>query len=406
MVSFSMECMSAATVPVHPTVVSVTQRIIGRSAGPRGDYLERMRAVRHLGTGRSRHGCANLAHGFAASGPDKPALRDSAWPNLAIVSAYNDMLSAHRPYERYPPLIRAAARDAGGIAQFAGGVPAMCDGVTQGTDAMDLSLFSRDTIAMSTAIALSHNMFDGALLLGICDKIVPGLFIGAAAFGHLPVLFVPGGPMPSGIPNAEKSRIRNLYAEGKATREELLVAESASYHTEGTCTFYGTANSNQMMLELMGLQLPGSSFVNPDSPLRDLLTIEATHRALRHSAPAGGTLTMADTVDERSIVNAIVGLLATGGSTNHTIHIVAMAFAAGILVNWDDFNDLSAVGPLLAHVYPNGKADVNQFHAAGGMAFLTRELLGAGLLHEGIATVAGAGLSAYTQEPWITDAGL
>jgi phosphogluconate dehydratase len=398
--------MSAASVPLHPTVVWVTQRIIARSAGSRAAYLERVRAARHEGPARARHGCANLAHGFAAAGPDKAALRDSAWPNLAIVSAYNDMLSAHRPYERYPALIRAAAREAGGTAQFAGGVPAMCDGVTQGTDAMDLSLFSRDTIAMSTAIALSHNMFDAALLLGICDKIVPGLFIGAAAFGHLPVLFVPGGPMPSGIPNGEKARIRNLYAEGKATREELLAAEAASYHTEGTCTFYGTANSNQMMMELMGLHLPGASFVNPNTPLRDALTIEATRRALRHSAPAGGHLTFAQTADERAIVNAIVGLLATGGSTNHTIHLVAMAHAVGIQVNWDDFSDLSAVVPLLARVYPNGKADVNHFHAAGGMGFLVRELLGAGLLHEDIATVFGTGLRAYTQEPWLGDAGL
>src|SRR5690606_6027658 len=286
MVSFSMECMSAATVPVHPAVVSVTQRIIERSAPSRAAYLDQMRTARHQGTVRSRHGCANLAHAFAASGPDKPALRDTAWPNLALVSSYNDLLSAHRPYERYPPLIRAAARDAGGTAQFAGGVPAMCDGVTQGTDAMDLSLFSRDTIAMSTAIALSHNMFDGALLLGICDKIVPGLFIGAAAFGHLPMVFVPGGPMPSGIPNPEKARIRNLYAEGKATREELLVAECASYHDEGTCTFYGTANSNQMMMEVMGLHLPGAAFVPPHSPLRDALTIAATQRAAQLSGPA------------------------------------------------------------------------------------------------------------------------
>src|SRR5688572_20342325 len=406
MVSFSMECMSAATVPVHPTVVSVTQRIIGRSAGPRGDYLERMRAVRHLGTGRSRHGCANLAHGFAASGRDKPALRDTAWPNLAIVSSYNDMLSAHRTYERYPPLIRAAARDVGGTAQFAGGVPAMCDGVTQGTDAMDLSLFSRDTIAMGTAIALSHNMFDAALLLGICDKIVPGLFIGAAAFGHLPMLFVPGGPMPSGIPNPEKARIRNLYAEGKATREQLLEAEAASYHGEGTCTFYGTANSNQMLMEVMGLHLPGAAFVPPVGTLRDALTIEATRCAARLSGPAGGSLHMAAMVDERSVVNAIVGLLATGGSTNHTIHLVAMAHAAGMAINWDDFAELSAVVPLLARIYPNGKADVNHFHAAGGMGFLVRELLDAGLLHEDVGTIAGGGLRAYAREPWLGEAGL
>ncbi len=398
--------MNAQTVPVHPTVAAVTERIIQRSSDSRGAYLERTQAARHEGTARARHGCANLAHGFAGAGPDKATLRDTAWPNLAIVSSYNDMLSAHRPYERYPPLIRAAARDAGGTAQYAGGVPAMCDGVTQGTDAMDLSLFSRDTIAMSTAIALSHNMFDAAVMLGICDKIVPGLFIGAAAFGHLPVFFIPGGPMPSGIPNPEKSRIRNLYAEGKATRAELLAAEAASYHTEGTCTFYGTANSNQVMMELMGLQLPGSSFVNPASPLRDVLTIEATRRALRHSAPAGGNQTFATSVDARSIVNALVGLLATGGSTNHTLHLVAMAYAAGILINWDDFSDLSAVVPQLTRIYPNGKADVNHFQAAGGMGFLTRELLSAGLLHADIPTIMGEGLHAYAREPWLSGSGL
>ncbi len=398
--------MSTAHGQAHPTVADITRRIIERSRASRADYLARMQAARHDGTARARHGCANLAHGFAAAGPDKAALRSSPWPDIAIVSAYNDMLSAHRPYERYPPLIRAAARDAGAVAQFAGGVPAMCDGVTQGTDAMDLSLFSRDTIAMSTAIALSHNMFDAALLLGICDKIVPGLFIGAACFGHLPVIFVPGGPMPSGIPNPEKSRVRNLYAQGKATREELLEAEAASYHDEGTCTFYGTANSNQMMMEVMGLHLPGAAFVPPHSPLRDALTIAATQRAAQLSGPAGGTLTMAQMIDERSVVNAIVGLLATGGSTNHTIHLVAMAHAMGIHINWDDFHDLSAVVPLLARIYPNGKADVNQFHAAGGMAFLVRELLDAGLLHEDIGTVWGSGLRAYAQEPWLGDGGL
>jgi phosphogluconate dehydratase len=398
--------MSAARVPVHATVASVTQRIIERSRSTRADYLERMNSARHAGTARSRHGCANLAHGFAAAGPDKGALRSQPWPNLAIVSAYNDMLSAHQPYERYPSLIRAAARDAGAIAQFAGGVPAMCDGVTQGTDSMELSLFSRDAIAMATAIALSHNMFDGALLLGICDKIVPGLFIGAATFGHLPVVFVPGGPMASGMPNPEKSRIRNLYAQGKATRDELLAAESASYHDAGTCTFYGTANSNQMLMEVMGLHLPGAAFVPPNTPLRDALTIEATRQAARLSAPAGGSHTMAQGIDERAIVNGIVGLLATGGSTNHTIHLVAMAHAAGIHINWDDFSELSAVVPLLARIYPNGKADVNHFHAAGGMGFLVRELLAAGLLHEDIATVAGSGLAAHAREPWLGDQGL
>ncbi len=365
-----------------------------------------MLAAHGEGPARAQHGCANLAHGFAAAGPDKTALRTRPWPNIAIVSAFNDMLSAHQPYERYPPLIRAAARDAGAIAQFAGGVPAMCDGVTQGTDSMELSLFSRDVIAMSTAIALSHNMFDAALLLGICDKIVPGLFIGAMAFGHLPVIFVPSGPMASGMSNPEKSRIRNLYAQGKATRDELLAAESASYHDVGTCTFYGTANSNQMLMEIMGLHLPGAAFVPPNSALRDALTIAATQRAARLSAPGGGYLPVSQVIDERSFVNAIVGLLATGGSTNHTIHLVAMAHAAGITLNWDDFNDLSAVVPLLARIYPNGKADVNHFQAAGGMGFLIRELLSAGLLHEDVETVAGKGLSAYCQEPVLGAGGL
>jgi len=395
--------MHATSSSVHPTVVAVTQRIIDRSQASRADYLERMRAAHHAGTGRARHGCANLAHGFAAAGPDKDALRTRPWPNVAVVSAYNDMLSAHQPYERFPALIRAAARDAGAIAQFAGGVPAMCDGVTQGTDAMELSLFSRDVIAMATAVALSHNMFDAALLLGICDKIVPGLFIGATAFGHLPIIFVPSGPMSSGMSNPEKSRIRNLYAQGKATRDELLAAESASYHDVGTCTFYGTANSNQMLMEVMGLHLPGAAFVAPNTPLRDLLTIEATRRAAAGSEPGGGYLPFCAVIDECSVVNAIVGLLATGGSTNHTIHLVAMAHAAGMQINWDDFHDLSAVVPLLARIYPNGKADVNHFHAAGGMGFLVRELLSAGLMHGHVKTVFGTGLSAYGREPYLDD---
>jgi phosphogluconate dehydratase len=377
-----------------------------RSAATRRDYLQRMQNAHRDGTARAQHGCANLAHGFAAAGPDKDALRSKPWPNIAIVSAYNDMLSAHQPYERYPALIRAAARDAGAIAQFAGGVPAMCDGVTQGTDSMELSLFSRDVIAMSTAVALSHNMFDSALLLGICDKIVPGLFIGAMAFGHLPMIFVPSGPMASGMSNPEKSRIRNLYAQGKATREELLEAEAASYHDVGTCTFYGTANSNQMLMEIMGLHLPGAAFVTPNTALRDALTIAATRRAAAMTSPAGGYLPVSQVIDERSFVNAIVGLLATGGSTNHTIHLVAMAYAAGVLINWDDFHDLSAVVPLIARVYPNGKADINHFHAAGGMGFLIRQLLSAGLLHEDVQTVAGGGLAGYSKEPVLTDGGL
>ena len=389
--------------PLHQTVVAVTQRIVERSRATRADYLERMRAAHHDGTERSRHGCANLAHGFAAAGPDKDALRSKPWPNIAIVSSYNDMLSAHQPYERFPGLIRAAAREAGAVAQFAGGVPAMCDGVTQGTAGMELSLFSRDVIAMSTAVALSHNMFDGALMLGICDKIVPGLFIGAMAFGHLPILFVPSGPMASGMSNPEKSRVRNLYAQGQATRDELLTAEAASYHDVGTCTFYGTANSNQMLMEVMGLHLPGAAFVSPNTPLRDALTITATHRAAASSAPAGNHVPVCRVVDERCIVNGIVGLLATGGSTNHTIHLVAMAYAAGILINWDDFSELSAVVPLLARIYPNGKADVNHFHAAGGMGFLVRELLSGGLMHADVTTVAGTGLADYGREPYLAD---
>ncbi|MEO8313915.1 MAG: phosphogluconate dehydratase [Pseudomonadota bacterium] len=398
--------MTAPPPQVHPTVAAATERIVRRSAASRGEYLARMQAAHHDGPARAEHGCANLAHGFAAAGPDKAALRSKPWPNIAIVSAYNDMLSAHQPFERFPALIRAAARDAGAIAQFAGGVPAMCDGVTQGTDAMELSLFSRDVIAMSTAVALSHNMFDAALLLGICDKIVPGLFIGAMAFGHLPIIFVPSGPMSSGMSNPEKSRIRNLYAQGQVTREELLAAESASYHDVGTCTFYGTANSNQMLMEIMGLHMPGAAFVPPNTPLRDQLTIAATQRAAYLSAPGGNYLPVSQVIDERSFVNAIVGLLATGGSTNHTIHLVAMAHAAGITINWDDFNDLSAVVPLLARIYPNGKADVNHFQAAGGMGFLIRELLAAGLLHEDVQTVAGRGLSAYSQEPVLNNKGL
>jgi len=394
--------MTTIATPRNATLQEVTARIAARSADERGAYLARCTAAGQPGTARSRQGCTNLAHALAAAGGDRPALKDKPWPNLGIVSAYNDMLSAHQPYERYPALIKAAAREAGAIAQFAGGVPAMCDGVTQGTDAMELSLFSRDVIAMSTAIALSHDVFDAALMLGICDKIVPGLFIGAASFGHLPSIFVPGGPMTSGLSNTEKSRIRKLYAEGKATRADLLDSESRSYHDAGTCTFYGTANSNQMLMEIMGLHLPGAAFVNPHTPLRDALTRAAAQRAAAITALGTTPLPFSALVDERTIVNGIVGLLATGGSTNHTIHLVAMAHAAGILINWDDFSDLSAVVPLLARIYPNGKADVNHFQAAGGMGFLIRELLSAGLLHADIPTVMGGGLSAYTQEPRLT----
>jgi phosphogluconate dehydratase len=395
--------MSAPRVEIHPIVAEVTHRVQQRSRDSRAAYLARMHAAATPGAARTRHSCANLAHGFAAAGGDKEALRSKPWPDIAIVSAYNDMLSAHQPYERFPPIIKLAARDAGAVAQFAGGVPAMCDGVTQGTDSMELSLFSRDVIAMSTAVALSHNMFDAALLLGICDKIVPGLFIGAMAFGHLPVIFVPGGPMTSGLPNPEKSRIRNLFAEGKVGRDELLTAEAASYHDAGTCTFYGTANSNQMLMEIMGLHMPGAAFVHPNTPLRDALTRAATRQVAGLTALGQRFTPVSQVIDERSLVNAIVGLLATGGSTNHTLHLVAMGHAAGIVINWDDFSDLSGVVPLLARIYPNGKADVNHFHAAGGMGFLIRELLDAGLLHADVHTVFGADLRAYTREPLLVE---
>ncbi len=399
--------VSNATIPnppLHASVADVTARIRARSRHSRHDYLQRMHSARSAGAARGRLGCTNFAHGFAAAGAgDKEALRSLAWPNIAIVSAYNDMLSAHQPLERFPALIQLAAREAGAVAQFAGGVPAMCDGITQGMPGMELSLFSRDVIAMATAVALAHDMFDAALCLGVCDKIVPGLLIGALSFGYLPVIFVPGGPMPSGIANQDKARVRQLYAQGKADRQALLESEAGSYHAPGTCTFYGTANSNQMLMEVMGLHLPGSAFVHPNTPLRDALTRAAAKRAAAITALGAHHLPLCDTVDERTIVNAIVGLLATGGSTNHTIHLVAMARAAGLVINWDDFSDLSRVVPLLARIYPNGSADVNQFHAAGGMGFLIRELLGAGLLHADTRTVMGGGLAAYAQQPVLVD---
>jgi len=399
--------MSTPRQRLNPIVSEVTARIRDRSRRERADYLARMKAEDASGSTRSRLSCGNLAHGFAASVPaDKDALKQLRWPNLAIVTAYNDMLSAHQPFEGYPGLIRTAAREAGATAQVAGGVPAMCDGVTQGQSGMELSLFSRDVIAMSTGIALSHGMFDGTLCLGVCDKIVPGLLIGALAFGHLPTIFVPAGPMTSGLANKEKARIRQLFAEGKATREALLQCEADSYHSAGTCTFYGTANSNQMLMEVMGLHMPGSAFVNPNTPLRDLLTAAATRRAARITALGEEYVPLATVVSEEAIVNAIVGLLATGGSTNHTLHLVAMARAAGILIDWNDFSELSDVVPLLARIYPNGGADVNHFHAAGGMGFLVRELLQAGLMHEDVQTIAGRGLRAYTQEPWLSPEGL
>ena len=344
--------------------------------------------------------CGNLAHGFAASdAPDKSALRAGQAPNIGIVTAYNDMLSAHQPFATYPELIRMAARNAGGTAQVAGGVPAMCDGVTQGRTGMELSLWSRDTIAQATAVALSHDMFDAALMLGVCDKIVPGMLMGALAFGHLPVVFVPAGPMPSGLPNKEKAAVRQRYAEGKATREELLAAESASYHSAGTCTFYGTANSNQMLMEVMGLHLPGSAFVNPGTTLRDALTVAAAEQALRVTALGNDWRPIGHTVDEKAIVNAMVGLAATGGSTNHVIHLVAMARAAGLRITWDDLDELSRATPLMARVYPNGSADVNHFHAAGGLGFVIRELIDAGLLHGDLRCVPGGDLRQLSLEP-------
>ena len=388
---------------LHRVVAQVTARIEARSQGDRAAYLDKLAAMRAQGRSRGRLSCTNLAHGFAASGADQSELAALQWPNLGIVSAYNDMLSAHQPLGRFPGLIKLAAREVKATAQFAGGVPAMCDGVTQGQPGMELSLLSRDVIAMSTAIALSHDMFDATLALGVCDKIVPGLLMGALSFGHLPSLFVPAGPMTSGLPNDEKARIRQLYAEGKLGRDDLLKAEMQAYHGPGTCTFYGTANSNQMLMEVMGLHLPGAAFVNPNTPLRDALTAEAARQAgrlARQSAPGVGEM-----IDARSVVNAIVGLLATGGSTNHTLHIIAIARCAGWIVNWDDFAELSAVVPLLARIYPNGSADVNHFHAAGGMGFLIRELLQGGLLHAQVRTVAGGDLSLYTREPRLADDG-
>ena len=385
---------------MHPVVQAVTDRIIARSAETRAAYLARIEAARDDNPGRAKLSCANWAHAFAASEPgDRLKALDPKAPNLGIVSAYNDMLSAHQPLERYPALIKAAAREVGATAQFAGGVPAMCDGVTQGRPGMELSLFSRDVIAMAAAIALSHDAFDGALYLGVCDKIVPGLAIGALSFGHLPAIFVPAGPMSSGLPNAEKARVRALFAEGKASRDELLAAEQASYHGPGTCTFYGTANSNQMLMEMMGLHLPGSAFIHPDSPLRDALVAAAARRCAEIGPRSADWTPAGHVVDEKAVVNGLVGLMATGGSTNHVLHLVAVARAAGILLQLEDFDELSQATPLMARVYPNGAADVNQFHAAGGMAFVVRELLDAGLVHDDVLTVAGRGLRRYQQEP-------
>ena len=387
---------------LHPVIERVTARIIDKSKDSRRRYLDLIEREAEKFPGRGALSCSNLAHGFAAALEDKGAIAHGRGPNLAIVTAYNDMLSAHQPYGRYPEAMKLYAREVGATAQVAGGVPAMCDGVTQGQDGMELSLFSRDAIAMAAAVALSHAMFDGMALLGICDKIVPGLVIGALRFGHLPAIFIPSGPMPSGLANKEKQKVRQLYAEGKASRADLLDSESASYHSPGTCTFYGTANSNQIMLELMGLHLPAASFVPPNTPLRTALTRAAVHRLAEIGREGNDYRPMARVVDEKAIVNAAVGLLCTGGSTNHAIHLPAMARAAGIKLDWQDLDELSSAVPLLARVYPNGAGDVNHFHAAGGVSFLVRELLGAGLAHGDVLTVAQGGMASYAAEPVLT----
>ncbi|AOF98300.1 phosphogluconate dehydratase [Sphingobium sp. RAC03] len=391
---------------LNPVIAKVTERIVARSAKRRRAYLDLIERGREAGTNRDQLSCGNLAHGFAASGEDKPAIRTGQAMNIGIVTAYNDMLSAHQPYGRYPEQIKIAAREVGATAQVAGGVPAMCDGVTQGQSGMELSLFSRDTIALSTAVSLSHAMFEGVALLGICDKIVPGLLMGALRFGHLPTILIPAGPMPSGLANKEKVRIRQLYAEGKVGRDELLESESASYHGAGTCTFYGTANSNQMMMEVMGLHMPCASFVNPGTKLRSELTRAATHRLTSIGWDGEDYRPLGHCVDEKAIVNAIIGLMATGGSTNHAIHLPAIARAAGISIDWTDFAEISDVVPLLARVYPNGSGDVNHFHAAGGMSFIIRELLDSGLLHRDILTVARGDLTDYGKEPVLEDEAL
>lgn len=389
---------------MNPVIAEVTQRIIARSKDSRAAYLANMDLAIESQPGRAKLSCANWAHAFAASpGVDKVRALDPNAPNIGIVSAYNDMLSAHQPLEEYPALIKDAAREVGATAQFAGGVPAMCDGVTQGRPGMELSLFSRDVIAMATAVALTHDAFDSALYLGVCDKIVPGLVMGALTFSHLPALFVPAGPMTSGLPNSEKARIRALYAEGKVGRAELLEAEQASYHGPGTCTFYGTANTNQMLMELMGFHLPGSAFVHPNTPLREALVKEAARRAAAVTNKGNEFLPIGRMIDEKSFVNGVVGLMATGGSTNLALHLIAMAHAAGIILTLEDLDDISKATPLLARVYPNGSADVNHFQAAGGMAFIIRELLKAGLVHDDVQTIAGPGLSLYAQEPHLED---
>lgn len=388
---------------LHFTIEDVTARITERSKPGRRAYLDLIAKQRDAGVNRPALSCGNLAHGFAASGEDKASIRDGKAMNIGIISAYNDMLSAHQPYGRYPEQMKIFAREVGATAQVAGSTPAMCDGVTQGQDSMELSLFSRDVIAMATAVGLSHGMFESVAMLGICDKIVPGLLIGALRFGHLPTILVPAGPMPSGLANKEKQRVRQLYAEGKVGRAELLEAEAASYHSAGTCTFYGTANSNQMMMEVMGLHIPGSAFINPGTKLRTELTRAAVHRLSKIGWDGDDYRPLGLCVDEKAVVNACVGLLATGGSTNHALHIPAIARAAGIIIDWEDLDQLSSAVPLIARVYPNGSGDVNHFHAAGGMGYVIRELIDAGLLHRDIMTVAGNDLADYGREPMLED---
>ena len=389
--------------PLHPKVAEVTDRIKARSDATRSVYMRTMDLAAAEGPRRAHLTCGNQAHAYAAMGGDKAALTDARAPNIGIITAYNDMLSAHQPFETYPDLIRAAARAAGGTAQVAGGVPAMCDGVTQGQTGMELSLFSRDVIALAAGVGLSHNVFDSAIYLGVCDKIVPGLVMAAATFGYIPGIFMPAGPMLSGLPNDEKARVRQQFATGEVGRDKLMEAEMASYHGPGTCTFYGTANTNQMLMEFMGRHLPGASFVNPGTPLREALTTAGTERALEITALGNDYRPVCDILDEKAFVNGIVGLMATGGSTNLVIHLPAMAKAAGIILDLQDFSDLSEVTPLMAKVYPNGLADVNHFHAAGGLGYMIGELLNAGLLHDDTKTVAGDGLELYTQEPKLTE---
>jgi len=388
---------------LHPKIAEVTDRIRARSEGPRQTYMDTMARAAAEGPRRAHLTCGNQAHAYAAMGGDKAALTEAHAPNIGIITAYNDMLSAHQPFETYPDMIRAAARAAGGTAQVAGGVPAMCDGVTQGQTGMELSLFSRDVIALSAGVGLSHNVFDSAIYLGVCDKIVPGLVMAAATFGYIPGIFMPAGPMVSGLPNDEKARVRQEFAKGNIGREDLMKAEMASYHGPGTCTFYGTANSNQMLMEFMGLHLPGASFVNPGTPLRDALTTAGTERALEITALGNDYTPVCDILDEKAFVNGIVGLMATGGSTNLVLHLPAMAKAAGVILDLEDFSDLSEVTPLMAKVYPNGLADVNHFHAAGGLGYMIGDLLNAGLLHDDTKTVAGQGLERYAQEPKLVD---